>query len=73
MFSSTNKTGRTMESSETKQANDLFRNNEKHLASFLKDDPLAASNLAAGFAHLGYQVVSVRCGQAELKLHLRSV
>ncbi len=62
-----------MDISETKRANDLFRSNEQHLISFLKGDPLAASNLAAGFAHLGYQVVSVRCGQAELKLHLRSV
>lgn len=62
-----------MEISETKQANDLFLNNEKHLGSFLKDDPIAASNLAAGFAHLGYQVVSVRCGQADLALYLRSV
>ncbi len=62
-----------MDISETKRANDLFRNNEKHLTSFLKDDPLAAANLAAGFAHLGYQVVSVRCGQAELNLHLRPV
>ena len=62
-----------MDISDTKQANDLFRTNEQHLGSFLKDDPLAASNLAAGFAHLGYQVVSVRCGQADLKLHLRHI
>ena len=55
-----------MDISDTKQANDLFRTNEQHLGSFLKDDPLAANNLAAGFAHLGYQVVSVRCGLADL-------
>lgn len=62
-----------MDISETKEAKELFRNNEKHLTSFLKDDPISASNLAAGFTHLGYQVVSVQCGQADLKLHLRHV
>ena len=62
-----------MDISDTKRANDLFRSNEQHLTSFLKDDPIAVSNLAAGFAHLGYQVISVQGGQADLKLHLRPV
>ena len=62
-----------MEFSDTKRANDLFRNNEQHLGSFLTDDPIAASNLAAGFTHLGFQIVSVRCDQTDLKLHLRPV
>ncbi len=62
-----------MDISDTKRANDLFRNNEQHLTSFLKGDPIAASNLAAGFAHLGFQVISVRYDQADLKLHLRPV
>jgi len=62
-----------MDISDTKRANDLFRSNEKHLTSFLKDDPIAVSNLAAGFAHLGYRVISVQGAQADLKLHLRPV
>ncbi len=42
-----------MDTSDTKHASDLFRSNERHLTTFLKADPLAASNLAAGFTHLG--------------------
>lgn len=62
-----------MESSDTKKASDLFRNNEKHLSSFLQAHPIVASNLAAGFAQLGYRVVSVECGKDALKLHLQPV
>lgn len=62
-----------MESSDTKKATDLFRNNEKHLSSFLQGHPIVTGNLAAGFAQLGYKVVSVQCGGDGLKIHLRPV
>ncbi len=71
MFTFQKQPGHAMDISDTKKANDLFRNNEKHLNSFLQTHPIVASNLAAGFAQLGYRVISVQCGKDDLKLHLR--
>ena len=60
-----------MEISDTRRANDLFLNNEKHLSSFMQAHPIVASNIAASFAQLGYRVISVECGKDALKLHLQ--
>ena len=71
MFTIKKRPGLTMDISDTKKANDLFRNNEKHLTSFLQSHPIVTSNLAASFAQLGYRVISVQCGKDDLKIHLR--